>query len=60
MATKFGLVVTFYEGLPFINSHYQSAYGHQIWQDGYMPGVAPAHKVIQPFRHVVLPDHMKN
>ena len=24
-----------------------------------MPGVAPVHKVIQPFRHVVLPDHMK-
>ena len=36
--------------------HYQSAYGHQTWQDGNLPWRAPTHKVICLFDHVVLRD----
>ena len=34
--------------------HYQSAYGHQTWQDGNFPWWASIHKVTWPFDHMVL------
>ena len=39
--------------------HYHSVYGHQTWQDG-DPGEAAAHKVVWPFDHVVLQNHVTN
>ena len=40
--------------------HYQSAYGHQTWEDGNLPWWAPAYKIRWPFDHLVLGDHLTN
>ena len=40
--------------------NYQSAYGHQTWQDGSLPLWDPAHKDTWPFDYVVLLDHVRN
>ena len=40
--------------------HYHSIYAHQTWQGGNLPWWAPPHKVIWPFGHVVLYDHVTN
>ena len=37
---------------------FHSAYGHQDWYDGELLWGAPTHKVIWPFDHVVLQDHV--
>ena len=74
--TKFGRVVTCYEGLPPIKSHKsfnmwshvqnkkhrhsQDAYGHHTCQGGEILRRAPIYKFAWPFNEVVLWDHMTN
>ena len=38
--------------------YYQSAYGHQTWQDGNLTWRAPTHKVKQRLDHMVLQVHV--
>ena len=40
--------------------YYQTAYDHQIWQDGNLPWWAAAHKFTWPLGHVILRDHLIN
>ena len=60
MATKYGMMETYFDWLKLLNLHYHIAYGHQTWQDGNLPWWARAYKVAWPFDHVVLLDHMTN
>ena len=46
--------------LKILYVHYQNAYGHETWQDGYLLWGAPEHNDTGPLDHVAFQNHVTN